>query len=67
MSPEQHGFLKRRSTCTNLLESLNDGLSVSSCVFRLQLCILLLPKLSHHRLSQTACMLALWHMWQTLS
>jgi len=24
VSPEQHGFLKRRSTCTNLLDSQND-------------------------------------------
>jgi len=24
MSPAQHGFLRRRSTCTNLLECLND-------------------------------------------
>jgi len=24
VSPEQHGFLKRSSTCTNLLDSQND-------------------------------------------
>jgi len=45
VSPEQHGFLKRRSTCTNLLDSQNDWTLNIELGFRLQSCTLILPKL----------------------